>query len=300
MSTEPVSLVHFANANSRPTYFAVHRVTQAHTMAKGKGVRVGILDHLFGCSKHPELYATGKDFVGGQESLESVDGHGYWMACVLREVAPEAEIVALNVYHPDPGRFVSALVDGIDWSIQNGIHVLTCSHAKSVCEAARQRKDDTVSRAIAHGLTTVFLHYDHPENILTYGIFPWNQREYSRHPDVNVWHYDYNTLFVNQYCTFMSRTEPPKSGNDIPYFSMSSTAAVTGGFVSLLRGIRPGLPPREYKELLIQTSYPWSYKGVASFEQGVAPRVVDISEAARRLTELGQGRDTANKQLEQT
>lgn len=275
--------IHFTNANSRPTYFTVHRVAEAHRISTGEDVAVGVLDHSFATTKYEALFTAGRDFVGNPTSLLEDDGHGYWMARVLREVAPTCDIFALNVANEDPIRFSGAIVEAIDWAVENGVHVLTCSHGKYVYDAWRDEIDAAVSRAVTRGVATCFLHYDHPYNILTTGAFPYNGHEYNRAPDLNIWQYDYNTLRIQQYEEYLDATEPPTSGNDIPFFSMSSTAAVTGGFVSLLMALQPGLPASRYRDILIETSYSWSYNGAATFEHGEVSRVVDIAAAVERL-----------------
>lgn len=252
-------------------------------MSFGTGVRVGILDHCFATTKYQSLYASGRDFASNPDSLQEIESHGYWMACVLREIAPACDIYALNVGDRVPDRFAEAIIKAIDWAIENNIRILTCSHGKYVYDAKRTDVDAAVSRAVTHGIVTSFLHYDHPDNILPFGIYPYNGKEYNRTPDINVWHYDYNTLFVRQYQDLIKATDTPRSGNDIPYFSMSSTAAVTGGFVSLLMALEPDLPAGQYRDLLIDTSHPWTYNGTATFEQGEVPRVVDIAAAVHQL-----------------
>ncbi|MFO8175801.1 MAG: hypothetical protein R6T96_16070, partial [Longimicrobiales bacterium] len=93
----------FPDANSRPTSFSVHNLHRARELASGAGVKVGILDHSFGLDAHPELYAGGENFQTGMwgETFREQSHHGYWMALALREVAPAAEIYALNTYSGD-------------------------------------------------------------------------------------------------------------------------------------------------------------------------------------------------------
>ena len=50
----PYTLV-FPGANSRTTYFSMHHIGEAQEITRGAGVKVGILDHLFGTEVHPDL-----------------------------------------------------------------------------------------------------------------------------------------------------------------------------------------------------------------------------------------------------
>lgn len=165
--------LHFENANSRPTYFTVHKVAKAHECSIGEGIRAGILYHCFAMSRHSQFYESGKDFVSTPEGLLGDEGHGYWMASVIREVAPRCRIWALNVASHDSKTFAQALAYAIDWAKDNGINVLTCSHEKYVYDALRAEVDASVERAINEGIVVCFLHYDHECNIIPYGCFPY-------------------------------------------------------------------------------------------------------------------------------
>ena len=90
--------IHIPNANSRDTYFTIHNILEAHKYSKGKGVKIGILDWGFGFSEHGELYAGGECFNDNRENFDENSEHGYWMAAVLKEIAPECEVYALGTY----------------------------------------------------------------------------------------------------------------------------------------------------------------------------------------------------------
>lgn len=289
-----IGIVHFPNANSRHNYFTVHNIRAAHEISRGMGTNVGILDHEFAVSKHQALYHSGKDFGGPSTSFEEVEGHGYWMACVVKEIAPECRIHALHVGYPcpplgDPDTCSKAIFEAINWAVDSGIEILTSSHGMDAYAPRRKEIDAAVSSATQRGTATCFLHYDHPDNILPYGTFPYRSDAYTRHPDINIWHYDYNTLFLSQYQRYLEASKPLRSGDEIPYFSMSSTAPVTGAFVALMMAVQPGLPVSAYRQALIDSSYSWSYVGEASFEQGESPRVADIFRAIQLLSSATPG-----------
>lgn len=293
---QELNVIHFHDANSRETYFSIHNVKAAHQLSKGNNIKVGILDHLFGVRNHPNLYAGAMDFKENPEYLYEVDGHGFWMASVLKEIAPECEVYALNALFYDDGaddrgegKRVDGMVRAIDWAIENRLNILTYSSAP-ISSVNRKRLDEAVEKAYAHGITTTFIHYDHPQNIWPYGLCGIESRLFTRAPDLNIFHYDYNTLFLDQWVKFSKAKEYPESGNDIPFFSFSSMSPVTAGFVAILMNLKGGLPASDYKEILVETSYQLHFKGKVRFEDTFCPRVVDIGKAAAFLAGQAKGK----------
>ncbi len=268
----PHALV-FPGANSRETYFSLHHVREAHTATRGAGVKVGILDHLFGTRLHPALYAGGQNFLGedARWKLEDKDEHGYWLSLTLREIAPQAEVYALNTSSGHEAERVDAMVRAIDWAIAHRLDVLTYSNV-AFSPSGRARLDPAVDRALAAGIVIVFIHYGHAGNLLPGSLVPG--LEDSREPDVNVLPYDYSVVFVRDYARLQAGGT---NGSYRPFLSMSSTAPVTAGVVAMLRSLRPGLPPAECREILRQSAYSTVFRG------GTAPRVLDAAAAVRRL-----------------
>jgi len=264
---EPSVLV-FPGANSRDTYFTMHHIREAQAISQGKGCKVGILDHSFGIALHPELYAGGKNFVvDSDEYLTKREWHGYWMAVVLHEIAPQAEIYALNTHSfKSPGSNGEAIARAIDWAIKNHLCVLTYSHAVIKGE---QRKilDAALDRAHKAGIVTTFIHTGHPGNIMPSGL--WNGTDDGREPDVNVLQYDYTVVRVN----WKENNEAIKN----PFHSNSSTSPVIGGIVALMKSLSPDLSPVECQKILRETSHPLSYRGETP------PRVFNALAAVKRV-----------------
>lgn len=91
------------------------------------------------------------------------------------------------------------LVKAIDWAIENGINVLTYSHAR-FHEKFTARVDNAINKAVENGITTTFIHCDSPENIFPYACFTYNNsQKFRRETDVNIYHFDYNVLFTEKY-----------------------------------------------------------------------------------------------------
>ncbi len=249
---KPLSYVTASNGNSRPTYFTMHRIGEAQHFATGRGVKIGIIDHYFGFDENQSLYAGGADFLDDSESFRKIGEHGLWLTRTAKEIAPGAEIYALNATTDDDGRKVEAMVKAIDWAIAHKLDVLTYSN-RAFSPANRPKIDAAVARATAAGINCVFIHYAHPLNLLPFPMLPpSSETSYERPADINVYHYDYNMLLLDHYKRFNrgERVAPP-------YLSLSSTSVVAAAVLAMLREIDGSLSPSEYKQILIATSRPY-------------------------------------------
>ena len=285
--------LYFSNANSRQTYFTLHNVARAHEKAKGKGVKVGVIDWLFGVNENKELYAGYADISGRPELLYEACGHGLMMAITLREIAPECEIYAINaVVYGEGGEELrlELFEKGIEWAIENGMDVLTYSHAAFMGED-RIRANDAVRRAVQNGITTTFIHNDSEYNIFPYGCMEdaWYgvREEFSRKPDLNILHFDYNSLSLTTYEKYsdaLKAGEKIRSGDMIPFFSFSSMSVVLGGFAAIIKQLRPEFLSWQIRDLLVRTSYKIEAKGQNWYDINPCGRVVDIGRAVDELS----------------
>jgi hypothetical protein len=266
----------FPGANSRATWFTIHNVAAAHAVTKGRGAKIGILDHSFGFDAHRDLYAGGQAFQSDEwaQTFAARSHHGWWMALAAREIAPEAEIYALGVTSRDEAVMVDAMVRAIDWAITNRLDALTYSNQKFT-PGLRVKLDEAVGRAVRAGIVVCFIHYPHADNLLPNGLFPRHPVDDEREPDVNVLHYDYTVVMADEYAKVMAGTPTP-GRNYTPFLSISSTSPVTAGFVALMRSVNPKLTPAECKSILMTTARPMTFEGQA------APRVVDVAAAVAR------------------
>lgn len=104
----------------------------------GKGVKIALLDTGVDYT-HPELahsYKGGYDFINDDSDPMDDNGHGTHVAGILAAardgkgivgVAPDAEIYAIKVSDGRGKGSFSGLVKGINWSIENGMDVVTMS-----------------------------------------------------------------------------------------------------------------------------------------------------------------------------
>lgn len=278
-SNREVWNVNVPDSNSRDNYFTIHNLKEAQKVSKGEGIKVGILDWGFGFLEHDGLYAGGSDFSTWKyhdDNFNHTNEHGFWMAQTLKEIAPEAEVYALGTFNPDSeDEWVDSMIEAIGWAQEQKLDILTLSH-QAISEKNRGRFDEAVNKAVANGMVTTFIHYDNPNNILPWGIWSDNGG-YKRLPDINIFQYDYNTVFLNNYASIMNDADFNAKYKSELYLSVSSMSVVTAGFVAILKGIDNTLTPAQYKEILINTSHPMEYEG------DKAEHVVDIGAAVNAM-----------------
>lgn len=275
--------IHVPDANTRETYDTIHHVKEAQKLSTGAGVKVGILDWGFGFEDHAGLYAGGKDFTTYEyhdENFKHTSEHGFWMAQTLKEIAPDVEVYALGTYGADEeGEWVDAMIEAVRWSMEQDIDILTLSH-QAISKENRERFDAEIDRAVEQGIVTTFIHYDNPNNILPWGIWEsGGDGYYNRDADLNIFQYDYNTLFLESYGRVLESPEFDEIYKDELHLSVSSMSVVTAGFVALLMEVDNTLTPAEYKEILVKTSREMEYAGER------AKHVVDIEAAVKRLAQ---------------
>ncbi|HWT75002.1 MAG TPA: hypothetical protein VN258_09840 [Mobilitalea sp.] len=109
---------------------------------------------------------------------------------------------------------------------------------------------------------------------------------YDREPDYNIYHFDYNNLFLEQYARYQTALEsgaPINSGDEIPHFSFSSMSPVLAGFIAIIKSISLDLTKYEIKQLLDSASYANIRKGDHWYDLNPCPKVIDIGKAAELL-----------------
>lgn len=280
--------IHFTNANSRDNYFSIHNVRQAQNLGKGKGIKVGILDHCFGYEYHKDLYAGAVDFMNSPYALNKSNEHGYWMGTTLKEIAPECKVYALNTAASrNEDKRVTAMIKAIDWAIKNHIDILTYSQ-EPISDKNRKRFDAAVNKAVKNNIVTTFIHYDNPNNIWPEEMVdPRFEEKGQRKPDFSIFTYDYNTLRTDTYTAYQELKNKVSSapGDDIPYYSASSTSPVTAGFIAILKSINNKLTPDEYRQILKKTSYNTTFKDPFRLNTFQCSNVIDIGKAAEYIKE---------------
>jgi hypothetical protein len=105
-------------------------------------------------------------------------------------------------------------------------------------------------------------------------------------PGVNIFPYDYNVLLMSVYSLYQpyqAMASYPQSGDEVPYFSISSTSVVTAGFVAILKSVDSRLSAEDCRQLLVSTSRAIDYDD-PFFGKRLSPKhVVDIAKAVEAL-----------------
>lgn len=284
ISEKQVWNLSFENANSWDNYLSIHQVKRAHQISKGKGIKVGILDHYFGTKNHEGLYAGEKDFLGKQKEHETISEHGYWLTNTLKEVAPECEVYALSTLDcNDETKKVQAMVEAIDWAIENKLDILTYSEAIIENEDNKRLLDEAVEKAEQNGVMISFIHYEHPNNLEPIGMY-FEDEVPQGQPFVTIYSYDYNLLLKEHFNKFGMGKTGTEESLDL-FFSNSSGSVVTAGMLTILKSINPNLMPAEYREILTQSAHEGVITEPQTLKEIHVKHLADIDAAIKYMDE---------------
>jgi subtilisin family serine protease len=126
-------------------------------------VRIAVIDSGVHAS-HPHIQGVAGGVAitpDGCEESDYVDrlGHGTAVTAVIREKVPEAEILAVKIFHDSLATNIGALVHAIEWSARNGVQFINLSLGTSnpSHEAALRQALDKVLEA---NITLIAAHED--------------------------------------------------------------------------------------------------------------------------------------------
>jgi subtilisin family serine protease len=94
-------------------------------------VRIAVIDsgvhathpHVNGVAGGVAITADGRE----ESEFEDKLGHGTAVTSVIREKAPEAAIFAVKIFNDSLATRIQPLIRAIDWSIDNGMHLINLS-----------------------------------------------------------------------------------------------------------------------------------------------------------------------------
>jgi len=245
---------------SAEAHLAIHNIRPAHDITMGAGTRVGILGHSFEESAHRGLYAGVASFrlVAAAPEDSGKDHQGYWLALGVREIAPQAQIFAMEVPgHEKEGR-VEALAEGLDWALVQDLDVVTyCAGSLSTSE--REALGPVIEQAVAEGLVLVFVDYSHPLNLLT-TEFGRSAKAQVRKADLSIFSYDCTSLQAEALLP-LAEFDDDRIQRNLSFLAQPSSGAITAGLVALVRSVAPEASPAEVKRILKETSHSLSYSG---------------------------------------
>ena len=95
----------------------------------GHGVRVAVVDSGI-APNHPHvggLVSTGVSLIGAGDDTADRLGHGTAVAAVIREKAPDAELVPIRIFDRELATDAATLARAIDWALENGCRIVNLS-----------------------------------------------------------------------------------------------------------------------------------------------------------------------------
>ncbi len=134
-----------------------------HPSNKGTGVKVAIIDTGIDYT-HPDLngnYVGGHDFVNDDADPKDDEGHGTHVAGIIAAedndngvvgVAPQASLYAVKVLDSGGSGYISDVVAGIEWAIEEGAHIISMSLGTN---SNYQTLRDACDQASAAGILVV-------------------------------------------------------------------------------------------------------------------------------------------------
>lgn len=139
------------------------KAPEAWNNSTGKNVKIAILDTGIS-STHPDLTVSGGiNLVGKSKNNKWSDdnGHGTHVAGIIAArnnsigvvgVAPDAELYAVKVLDAYGSGYISDVIEGIDWAVQNNMNVVSMSLGTATYS---QALNDTTANAYKAGILLV-------------------------------------------------------------------------------------------------------------------------------------------------
>lgn len=239
----------------------------AWSAGNGSGVKVAVLDTGIDLS-HPDLAANiagGYNAVNPNKAPKDGNGHGTHVAGTIAAVnnsvgvvgaAPAARLYAVKVLGDSGVGWLSDIIEGIDWSIRNGMQVINMSFGTS---SDSQAFHDAVIAAYNAGITMVAAAGNNgpADNTVNYparypeviAVAATDQADVlatfsSRGPEV-----DLAAPGVSIYSTYKSSSYATLSGT-------SMAAPHVAGSAALVLQLKPGLSPAAVRDHLMATAEP--------------------------------------------
>lgn len=284
----------------------------------GSGIRIAILDTGIDYS-HPDLdgnYAGGYDFVNNDADPKDDNGHGTHVAGIIAAedndmgvigVAPYADIYAVKVLGESGCGCVSTVIAGIEWAVDNKMHIISMSlgtdrpsrSLKDACDTAYKKSlllvaasgnyastkilyPAAYSSVIAVGAT------DENDNLASFSNYGSKQELVA--PGVNI------NSTMPTYEVYLTREKGKKTGYDTLSGTSMSTPMVSG-VAALVWASNPSLTNIDVRNRLDNTAEDLGEVGKDSvFGYGLvdafaaasseAPQVHDVAVTAINVPSL--------------
>lgn len=268
--------------------------SEAWSVSTGHQIRIGVIDTGADFS-HPDLRSSlsrGVNLLNKMSLPYDDNGHGTHIAGTIAAsggskgmmgVAPRSLIYPIKAFDHNGSAYVSDIVLGIDWCVQNRMHIINMSFGM---KNKSQALLNTVRKAYNAGIVVVASSgNDKKSNIADYPArYPYTISVGATGRDGRV------AAFSNR----GSRVDIYAPGEKIKscwlgdgYKEMNGTSMATShvsGAIALLLAQRPGLSPAEIKRRLRRTARPLA-TGAAG-KSGTSPSAGEVS-ASRLLRGRG-------------
>lgn len=271
LATPPAVRPSFAALSSIPWGVNQVRAPQAWRQATGQNIRIGVIDTGIDAS-HPDLrhcIGRGINFVNRSRLPLDDNGHGTHIAGTIAGsgsypqgvvgVAPRAIIHAVKAFDHNGSAYVSDIIAGIDWCVQNGLDIINMSFGMKT-----YNKSLELSVLNAYQAGKVIVASSGNDGKRAFIDYP------ARFPQViSVG----ATTQANKIAPFTNRgrrIDVFAPGEKIysawlggKYHELSGTSMATShvsGVIALMLSLRPGLKPGQIKELLRRSSVALSKK----------------------------------------
>jgi subtilisin family serine protease len=241
--------------------------------ATGAGIRVGIIDSGLE-NDHPRLAGRVVRNVAvelGEDGPRVVEdeprdlfGHGTACGAIILSLAPEVELVSVRVLGADLRGKGTAFAAGLEWAIDEGIHVLNLS-LSSKSEALFPVFHDLVDRAYFRSIALISAANNVPAP--SYPSLFGSVFSVAAHDEPDPWRLYYNPAPPVEFGAW--GVDVPiawKDGGSTVATGNSFAAPHVAGIVALIRSKHPDLTPFEIKAILTSIAdnpgrrHPWRHR----------------------------------------
>ncbi|NMO50373.1 type VII secretion-associated serine protease mycosin [Actinoplanes sp. TBRC 11911] len=262
----PAKTAHADSFRADQWYLKTLRITQAHTITKGAGVKVAVIDT--GVYPHPDVrrnLLAGTDLVSGNNRDGRIDddGHGTNMASIIAAhgrgrsdgvlgIAPSARILPVKITNRGNSMPAKTMAAGVRWASEHGATVINVSAetgpAFELADAIQAAVTGNIVVVAGVGNTSKQAIIAYPaaiDGVLVVGSV--NRADESAS-------FSIHSPKVQICAPGVDITTADKTGEYVDIDGTSASTAVVSGAAALLRARFPDLPANEIVHRLVATA----------------------------------------------
>jgi hypothetical protein len=234
-----------------PTFMTYSQIGEAQRHSKGDGVRVAIIDWQFDMrGEEAEKYVEPVSMVPGEGIGELKPWHGEWMAEIVHEIAPEAEIIPIRARSLESETYSEYLIQGIHYAADHGAVAVSSSMGPMVAsEELRAAIDHAEASGMVFvnvhpefvvgndGKTTMCMPGECDPRIIRTGVVsvPDHPAQPAPNRDIYTWPYDLEAVYQDGW-------------------GYSNAPPIVLGVIALMHGVHPELTPGEARDIIKTTA----------------------------------------------